>query len=192
MTHHNLRSKTVGNSLILIGRFTYGADEIKIKEWGEGANLKIGSFCSIGQRVTVFLGGNHRVDWVSTFPFGHVFIDDFKEPPIEGHPATKGDINIGNDVWIGEGSTIMSGITIGDGAVIATNSTVTKDVTPYSIIGGNPAKLLKYRFDADVINLLLELKWWDLSIDQIKSCIPTLNSQPDAKKITKLILQFRN
>lgn len=101
MTHQNSHSKKIGCSLITVGRFTYGSDDLNIRQWNEGANLKIGSFCSIGQYVTIFLGGNHRVDWVSTFPFGHVYVDELGGPTVTGHPATKGDVTIGNDVWIG-------------------------------------------------------------------------------------------
>jgi acetyltransferase-like isoleucine patch superfamily enzyme len=192
MTHQNSHSKKIGCSLITVGRFTYGSDDLNIRQWNEGANLKIGSFCSIGQYVTIFLGGNHRVDWVSTFPFGHVYVDELGGPTVTGHPATKGDVTIGNDVWIGEGATVMSGITIGDGAVIAANSTITKNVAPYSIVGGNPEKFLKYRFDADVIDSLLQLRWWDLPLDSIKSCIKILSAPPDLKVLSELISQFRS
>lgn len=86
----------------------------------------------------------------------------------------------------------MSGITIGDGAVIAANSTITKNVAPYSIVGGNPEKFLKYRFDADVIDSLLQLRWWDLPLDSIKSCIKILSAPPDLKVLSELISQFRS
>jgi len=98
--------------------------------------IRIGKFCSIAHDVT-FILGNHRVDWVSTYPFS-VFFDEASH--ITGHPLSNGDINIGNDVWIGKFSTIISGISIGNGAVIAANSFVTKDVPPYAIVSGNPAK----------------------------------------------------
>lgn len=192
MTHQDSRTKKIGNSLITTGRFTYGDDEISIREWGEGANLNIGSFCSVGRSVTIFLGGNHRVDWVSTFPFGHVFVEDLGGQTIKGHPATKGDVMIGNDVWIGEGATVMSGVTIGDGAVIAANSTITKNVAPYSIVGGNPEKFLKYRFHADVIDILLKLRWWDMPVDSIKSCIQVLSAPPDLGALSELTAQFRS
>lgn len=141
--------------------------------------------------MTIFLGGNHRVDWVSTFPFGHVYVDQLGGQTVKGHPATKGDVIIGNDVWIGEGATLLSGITIGDGAVIAANSTITKNVAPYSIVGGNPERFLKYRFDMDVIDLLLKLRWWDLPLDSIKSCIKVLSAPPDVKVLAELISQFQ-
>jgi acetyltransferase-like isoleucine patch superfamily enzyme len=144
-----------------VGKYTYGTGNITVHNFGERSELKIGKFCSIASNVEVFTGGNHRIDWFTTYPFGHIHKDIFDKFNGEGHPATNGDVVIGNDVWIGTGVTIMSGITIGDGAVIAAKSVVVKDVEPYSIVGGNPAKFIKKRFSDEVINKLLELKWWD-------------------------------
>ena len=121
--------------------------------------------------ITVLLGGNHRIDWVTTYPFSEAFSKEFGAPDIQGHPSTNGDVIIGNDVWVGRGVTIMSGVTIGDGAVIATNATVVKDVEPYSVAGGNPARLIKMRFDEDIIERLLILKWWELPLDDIRKII---------------------
>ena len=133
---------SVGRSVVEVGRFTYGVEHIKVRQWGEGAALKIGQFFSIADNITVFLGGNHRTDWVTTFPFGHVYQDEFGHTGAVGHPATRGDVSIGNDVWIGAGVTIMSGVTIGDGAVLAANSTVTGNVVPYEILAEiRPASL---------------------------------------------------
>lgn len=157
-----------------IGTGTYGHLNIDIKEWGEGAVLNIGKYCSIADRCTVFLGGNHRIDWVTTYPFNCIDDKWTNGIGITGHPSTNGDVNIGNDVWIGSNVTIMSGIEIGDGAVIGTNSLVTKDVKPYSIVGGNPAKLIKYRFSEEQIDSLLEIKWWDKSEEEINNIIPYL------------------
>ena len=162
--------------LVSIGKHTYGANSIKIQQWGEGAKLYIGKFCSIAGGVEVMLGGNHRIDWVSTFPFGHVSQQTFPTYNGEGHPITKGDVNIGNDVWIGDGATILSGITIGDGAIIATKSVVTKNVEPYSIVGGNPAKYIKHRFSKEIIEKLLEYRWWDLDDYIIDHISPLLCS----------------
>lgn len=154
-----------------IGRFTYGNP--LVREWDEGAKLKIGNFCSIANDVTILLGGNHRGDWVTTFPFNITF-DEFKH--ITGHPATKGDVVIGNDVWIGMGTLILSGVTIGDGAIIAARSVVTKDIEPYSVVGGNPAKKIKNRFSDKVIKDLLKLKWWDWEMEKINQYVPLLLS----------------
>ena len=142
------------------GKHTYG--RIHEHSWGEGAVLKVGNFCSIAiHNVNAFVGGNHHTDWVTTFPFGHTSTDTFTTFNGVGHPTTKGDIIIGNDVWIGENTTIMSGVTIGDGAVIANSSHVVKNVEPYSIVGGNPARFIKYRFTPEQIEKLLQIKWWD-------------------------------
>lgn len=108
-----------------------------------------------------------------------------------GHPKTNGDVVIGNDVWIGSGVTIMSGIKIGDGAVISANSSVIKDVLPYEIVGGNPAKSIKLRFDVQIIKLLLNLRWWDLKLADIKFISNKLSSRPDAYILAELISIYR-
>jgi virginiamycin A acetyltransferase len=154
-----------------IGRFTYG--EPSVMEWGEEAKLRIGSFCSIASDVNILLGGNHRTDWVTTFPFS-VLWDEFQDIP--GHPATNGDVIIGNDVWIGAGATILSGVVIGDGAVIGAKSVITKGVDPYTIVAGNPAKLIRKRFNSEVIDELLKVRWWDWDIDRIKEKLPLMLS----------------
>ena len=177
---------TVDSSNVEIGRFTYGYETIQILQWGEGASLKIGSFCSISDPSTIMLGGNHRVDWITTFPFGHIFADELGGTEIKGHPASKGNVVIGNDVWIGRNATIMSGVTIGDGAVIAANSIVVKDVGAYETWGGNPARKLKTRFKEDVIKSLLDLQWWNLEIDVIKKIIPLLSKEPDLQTLNQL------
>lgn len=156
-------------------RYTYGLENITVRHWGEKADIRIGSFCSIGDNVEIFLGGNHRTDWVTTYPFGHIHEDVFPWHG-EGHPGTKGDVTIGNDVWIGSGCTIMSGVTIGDGAVLAAKSVVVKDVPAYAVVGGNPAKVLKYRFSQRQIVSLLGNPWWELPEDRINDLIPLLCS----------------
>jgi acetyltransferase-like isoleucine patch superfamily enzyme len=155
--------------------YSYGIKNIRVREWGEGADVKIGAFCSIADNVEIFLGGNHRTDWVTTYPFGHIHNDIFPWHG-EGHPTTKGDVVIGNDVWIGSGATILSGVNIGDGAVISAKSVVVKDVPAYGIVGGNPAKLLKMRFTEDQIERLLNNPWWDLPESRINELIPLLCS----------------
>jgi acetyltransferase-like isoleucine patch superfamily enzyme len=167
-------NEMINDPNVEIGDFTYGLPNIL--HWGEGAKLVIGKYCSIAEGVTIFLGGNHRVDWITTYPFNS--IEHFKDQGqfIKGHPATKGDIIIGNDVWIGRGAVIMSGVTIGSGAVIAAGSVVSKNVQPYAIVGGNPAKHIRFRFSEEEIDTLLELKWWDLDEDAVRQIIPVLSS----------------
>jgi acetyltransferase-like isoleucine patch superfamily enzyme len=183
-------SGTIGASPVVIGRFTYGHEHLSIRQWGEGAPLEIGSFCSIADKVSCFLGGNHRTDWITTYPFGHIFAEELGGRDIVGHPATRGGIRIGNDVWIGSGATIMSGVTIGDGAVIAANATVVRDVQPYEIVGGNPAKPIGRRFDEDMVALLLKLQWWNLPLEDIRSITGVLCSQPTTQLLQTLIERF--
>lgn len=154
------------------GKYTYGDIHV---QWGNsGAKLNVGSFCSIAGNVNVYLGGNHRKDWVTTFPFGHIHNNVFTNFNGNGHPHTNGDVIIGNDVWIGDNVTIMSGVHIGDGAIIASNSHVVKNVEPYSLIGGNPAKLIRYRFTQEQIAKLLEIKWWEWDDEKINRYTPLL------------------
>lgn len=152
-----------------VGRGTYG--DPQILHWGESATLKVGAFCSIAKNVTIFLGGNHRTDWITTYPFS-VFRDSAKA--IGGHPATRGDVIIGSDVWIGANATILSGVHIGDGAVIGASSVVTRNVPPYGIVAGNPAKLARFRFTEDEIRRLEELGWWNWSDSKLDAAMPFL------------------
>lgn len=126
--------------------------------------------------VRIYLDANHRTDWVTTYPFGHINQNIFNSFNGIGHPSGNGNVIIGNDVWIAEGVSIASGIKIGDGAVIASKSHVIKDVEPYSIYGGNPAKFIKFRFSKEIINKLLKIKWWDWNIHKINQNLPLMCS----------------
>ncbi|MCP3928837.1 MAG: CatB-related O-acetyltransferase [Bacteroidetes bacterium] len=152
-----------------IGKHTYGKP--RIYSWGEGSNFKIGAFCSIASNVKIYLGGEHRTDWVTTYPFNHLW-ESAKH--IKGQPKTKGDVIIGNDVWIGDNAVIMSGVTIGDGAAIGNNALVTKDVPAYTIVAGNPACILKKRFDEETIHRLLIIKWWEWNDGVIENFLPLM------------------
>jgi acetyltransferase-like isoleucine patch superfamily enzyme len=164
-----------------IGEFSYGVPTVL--SWGEPATLVIGKFCSLADGINILLGGNHRPDWVSTYPFPA--IDHWPEAAnIEGHPATNGDVIIGNDVWIGHKATILSGVTVGDGAVVGARSVVTRKVPPYAIVGGNPARIIRMRFSEDIIRQLLEVRWWDWEPERIRRNIPLL-MQPDISKFLK-------
>jgi acetyltransferase-like isoleucine patch superfamily enzyme len=157
-----------------LGKFSYGDPEVFWES--DDSELIIGSFCSIAEGCRIFLGGNHRTDWVTTFPFGHIYKNNFNSFNGEGHPATKGSVVIGNDVWIGGNVTIMSGVCIGSGAVVGNNSHVVKDVDPYSIVGGNPAKHIKFRFNPNQIDNLLSIKWWDWPEEKINANLDLLCS----------------
>ena len=157
-----------------VGKYTYGMHNVTIHFPNKNTKLVLGNFCSIAGNVQIYLGGNHRSDWVTTFPFGHIHKNIFNQFDGTGHPSTKGDVIIGNDVWIGDNVTIMSGVTIGDGAIIAANSHVVKHVEPYSLVGGNPAKHIKYRFTPEQIEKLLEIKWWYWDDKKINEFTPLL------------------
>jgi acetyltransferase-like isoleucine patch superfamily enzyme len=191
MTNDVIKTGVIGESHISVGRFTYGFENLTIRQWNEGAALKIGAFCSMANNINIFLGGNHRTDWITTFPFGHIYQDELGGSDILGHPSTKGDVVIVNDVWIGSSVTIMSGIHIGDGAVLSANACVVKDVAPYHIVGGNPAKSLKQRFEDDIVETLLRLNWWDLPLEDIKNISKILSSKPDKAMLLKLINAYR-
>jgi len=152
-----------------IGRGVYG--NFDVHPCGGGATLRIGSFCSIATGVQIFLGGDHRVDWVTTYPF-----QEFWEAAkgIAGHPVSKGDVVIGNDVWIGTDALLLSGVEIGDGAVIGARAVVAKDVPPYAIVTGNPARVRRYRFDENTIRILLKIEWWNWEDERISKFLPLL------------------
>ena len=155
------------------GKYTYGTPNV-LNVWSNSAKLKIGSFCSIGANVNIYLGGNHRTDWVTTYPFGHIHKNIFNRFDGTDSVSSNGNVIIGNDIWIGSNATIMSGVNIGDGAVIANNSHVVKNVEPYSIVGGNPAKLIRYRFTPEQIEKLLIIKWWSWDDNKINKYSPML------------------
>jgi virginiamycin A acetyltransferase len=173
----------VKNPNISIGDYTYYDDFENVENFEKnvkyhfdfvGDKLIIGKFCMIASDVKFIMNGaNHLTNALTTYPFaifGHGW-----EDAMEGKQyPQKGDIHIGNDVWIGYNTTIMAGVTIGDGAIIATNATVIKDVAPYSIVGGNPATEIKKRFSVDVIERLLKIKWWNWDIEKITRNVQNL------------------
>jgi len=182
----------IGQSKVTVGRFTYGTQHLIIKHFNQGAALNIGSFCSLAERVTILLGGEHNHKNISTYPFGFPrFIPELGGENIVFGSGTKGDVNIGHDVWIGDGATIMSGITVGDGAVIAANAHVVKNVAPFEIVGGNPARHIKFRFDENIRELLLKLKWWDLPVESIKEISETLAAEPSEEILHALLAIYR-
>jgi acetyltransferase-like isoleucine patch superfamily enzyme len=155
------------------GKGTYSTNII-IYDWNEGSTLSIGSYCSIADGVQIFLGGEHNIKWVTTYPFSEFWKEGAL---VSGHPKTKGDVNIGSDVWIGKEAVILSGVTIGDGAVIGARALVSKDVAPYTIAAGNPAHEINKRFDKQTIEKLLRIRWWEWETDRIKRALPFLLSE---------------
>ena len=166
----------VKNPNIVVGDYTYYDDFETVENFEKnvkylfdftGDKLIIGKFCMIASDVTFIMNGaNHLNKSISTYPFA-IFGEDWSSAMDGKEYPVKGNTVIGNDVWIGYGATIMPGVTIGDGSIIATKSVVTKDVAPYSIVGGSPAKEIKKRFPEDKIDELLSIKWWDWPIEKI-------------------------
>lgn len=149
-----------------VGDYTYGTPQIF--NYGKTSNLKIGKFCSIARDVKFILGGVHNTKGATTYPLEEVFnVGNNKT-------FTKGDLIIGNDVWIGQGAMILSGITIGDGSIIGAGALVSKSVDPYSVVVGNPGQTIKRRFDQETIEKLLKMKWWDWDIKKIRKAIPLI------------------
>lgn len=160
-----------------IGTHTYGKP--KVLDWSDGGKLIIGDYCSIAEEVTILLGGNHHPEWVSTYPFNSPQFGKkwTNTQNIQGQPWSKGNVDIGNDVWIGYGATILSGVTVGNGAVIAARAVVTRNVPPYSIVAGNPAKVVKMRFDKQYIERLQKLEWWNWPEEKINEYAEILCSR---------------
>lgn len=156
------------------GEHSYSDGEINIIS--DSADLYIGKFCSIARGVTVFLGENHHTEWVTTYPF-HIIGEPWTEvKEINPEQTTKGDVIIGNDVWIGTGATIMSGSEICDGAVIGACSVVAGYIPPYAIAVGSPARVVRYRFDDKTIVKLLKTQWWNWGQSKIDENIKFLCS----------------
>jgi acetyltransferase-like isoleucine patch superfamily enzyme len=160
---------------ITVGDHTYGANDIIVGSWGNdiGITVNIGKYCSIAGDVVILVSGEHQTNWITSYPF-HALNED--RELIKISRTSKGNVTIGNDVWICVGARILSGITIGDGAVIGAYAVVTKDVPPYAIVGGNPAQIIRHRFDEENIKKLLEIKWWDKSPEEIDRLMPYLLS----------------
>ncbi len=182
----------ITNPQIIVGDYTYYDDPEDVDNFQKnvlylfefmGDKLIIGKFCQIATGVRFIMNGaNHAMDGFSTYPF-KVFGGEWRQAALD--VKSKGDTVIGNDVWLGNGATIMQGVKIGDGAIIGTNSLVTKDVEPYTIVGGNPAKVIRTRFDEETIQLLLALKWWDWDVQKITDNLEVITSgrTDDLKRI---------
>jgi len=178
----------IKNPNIQVGEYTYYDDFEDVSNFEKnvkyhfdfiGDKLIIGKFCMIASGATFIMnGGNHLTEASSAYPFA-IFGGAWQHAMDGKSYPSKGNTVIGNDVWIGHDATIMPGVQIGDGAIIATKAVVTKDVEPYTIVGGNPAKPIKKRFSEDTISKLLQLKWWDWDIEKITANVEKLTSHPE-------------
>lgn len=185
----NLKEE-IKKKLSVVGKWSYGSPKIYRYNWKN--KIYIGNFCSIGPEVKIIIGGNHRTDWVTTSPlpdenfnFDNTFANARK---IKNFNLSKGDLFIKNDVWIGAFSIILSGITLGNGCVIAAGSVVTKDVKPYTIVGGVPAKFLRSRFNKKQSKFLNESGWWDLEDEKINFLSQYLLN----KNVSEFIKKFKD
>ncbi|MGI9119204.1 MAG: CatB-related O-acetyltransferase [Acidimicrobiales bacterium] len=181
-------NKLLESGQLSFGRYSYGRPDIFINP-GETQRVLIGSFCSIAGDVRIFVGGNHRTDWVSTFPFRIVF--DLPGKYSDGCPASKGDVVIGHDVWIGAGATVLSGVQVGSGAVIGASSVVANDVPPYAIVVGNPAREIRKRFSEEYIVMLEHIAWWHWPLERIIDNVELLCS-PDIASFCSAHLDSRS
>lgn len=154
----------------IVGTGTYGVPEVI--EFGDDSILRIGSYTSIASGVRILLGGEHRTDWLSTYPFPAMIsgLEDIKD-----YSRSKGDVVIGSDCWICTGATILSGVTIGHGAIVAAGAMVTRDVPPFAVVGGNPCKFIRLRFDQQVCEQLLQAAWWEWPMEEVKSVASLLS-----------------
>ena len=176
----------VKNPNIIVGDYTYYDDKDGAADFEShvthhydfiGDKLIIGKFCAIAKGVEFIMNGaNHRMDSVTTYPFFIMGNGWEKSAPKKEELPLKGDTVIGNDVWIGQNVTILPGVHVGDGAIIGANSVVSKDVPPYAVVGGNPIRVIRKRFDDETISFLLKLKWWDWSAEKIFANLDALCS----------------
>jgi acetyltransferase-like isoleucine patch superfamily enzyme len=150
-----------------IGRHTYGFGEHTFPIFTEGARIVVGAFCAIDNEARIHGGGAHVITRAAAFPLNAMLFDRGKRNALDD--MDKGPTVIGNDVWIGKAATVLTGLTVGDGAVVGTRAVVTKSVPPYAIVAGNPARILRYRFDSDIRERLLALRWWDWDDDEIRA-----------------------
>jgi acetyltransferase-like isoleucine patch superfamily enzyme len=168
-------NKNVGDGVLVMGRYTIGWPKVHTFV-GDPSRVFIGSFSSVAEGVEFIPGGLHRVDWVTTFPLRWIFrLPGALE---DGHPATKGDIVVGNDAWLGTGAKVLTGVTIGNGAVVGAGSVVASDVRPYAVVVGNPAREIARRFTDEQVEALQRIAWWDWPVEQILSRVSLLCS-PD-------------
>ena len=177
---------TIKSPNIIVGDYTYYDDNTGAENFEEhvthhyefiGDKLIIGKFCAIAKGIEfVMNGANHRMKSVATYPFNLMGNGWEESTPDLSDLPLKGDTVIGNDVWIGQNVTVMPGVTVGDGAIIAANSVVTKDIPSYHSAGGNPCRIIKKRFDDELIDYLLQLKWWDWPTEKITENLVTLCS----------------
>jgi acetyltransferase-like isoleucine patch superfamily enzyme len=169
--------EAVAAGVLTLGAHSYGGASLVVFP-GDSARVRIGKYCSLAEGVELMVGGNHRPDWVTTYPLRVMF--DLPGALSDGHPASKGDIVLGNEVWVGADAKILSGVQVGDGAVIGAGAVVTADVRPYAIVVGNPAREVRRRFADAEVEALLRISWWDWPEELVLDRVEEL-SNPDVR-----------
>lgn len=184
--HNKTKVRNIFNlSDVKVGMATYGYLDV-MKHSDSNEKLHIGNFCSIAPNVMFIIGSEHNYDCLSTFPF------KTKLCGVEYEASSKGDIIVRDDVWIGYGTILLSGVTVNQGAIIAAGSVVTKDVLPYAIVGGNPAKLIKFRFEQNIIDKLMKVNFSKFNLEFIKNNMNDLYRKIDDSNIDELIEKFNS
>ena len=156
---------------VTVGRHTYGITKHTVSMQSAEAPLNVGSFCSIAGQVVIMCSGNHSMDCATSFP---VHMQLLKRPSPVDNGGRRAGVNIGNDVWVGFRATILPGVSIGHGAVVGAGAVVTRDVPPYAIVAGNPARIIRFRFADEIVSKLLAIRWWEWDDNKIKQEADTL------------------
>jgi acetyltransferase-like isoleucine patch superfamily enzyme len=162
MNDDEIAKKRKKTQIIYMGHHSYGLNNIRVRNWGEDSYLSVGSYCSFADRITVFTGGNHYWKHCSTFPFQRIFT----QLQATNYSYSNGCVTINNDVWVGSNVTIMSGVTISNGAVLAAGTQIISTVEPFAIYGGNPGKLIRYRFRQEIIDKIQSIAWWNYDLQK--------------------------
>ncbi len=161
------------NDKLDMGAYSYGEPDIATFP-GNPSRVRVGKFVSIGPDVIILEGGDHHPEWVSQYPFRAQFAMEGRNE--DGHPFSKGDVTLGHDCWIGRGARVLSGVNVGNGAVVAAYAIVTKDVSPYTIVAGNPARVIRQRFSDEQIAALERIAWWEWPLTKVLANVPHLCS----------------
>lgn len=174
-----------------VGSYIRGTPTMEVWEpvGSSRPHVIVGKYSSIAAGATFIVNGDHRLDWASTHPFRE--LRGLDGAGVDGHPKLTGPVVIGHDVWIGHGAVLLGGVTVGDGAVVGAASVVSRDVPPYSIVAGNPARVRRLRFSEHDVERLVKLRWWDLSDVELMDLVPLLNAPLDIRRLEEAVAMAR-
>jgi acetyltransferase-like isoleucine patch superfamily enzyme len=180
-------TRQVRRGHIVVGIGTYGTPNLYDYTSRNKPSLTIGNYCSIAGEVTILVEGNHRAEFVTTFPIAEILV---KSDSKISTNLDDGPVSIGHDVWIGFGATIV-GCSIGNGAVVAAGSVVVRDVRPFAIVGGVPAREIRRRFPDDVCEALEKIAWWELDKNEVITLAPSLLREPNVIELAERVAQLK-